>query len=63
MRVEDRLPGNGCWGSVTAYVENAEEYKEPLAQHWDDITGIELNAEMVRIARADEMAGLVKHNV
>jgi hypothetical protein len=63
MRDDGRLLGNGCLGSVTMFDEHQTEYKRELAQFWDDITGRELRADKVAIAREEEMVEFRKHNV
>jgi hypothetical protein len=58
MGADGRLLGSGCLGSATAYDESTIEYKEQMTQHWDDITGRQLNANANKVAdaRQEEMA-------
>ena len=63
MRRDGRILQNGCLGSMMAYEEGTEEYHEQMEQFWDDITGKELDPEMVREARAEEMKEFDKHKV
>jgi len=63
MREDGRLIGDGCLGSIGAYEEQQPEIKEQLSQHWDDITGRELDPHKVREARKEEMTEFAKHKV
>jgi len=63
MRVDGRLMGDGCVGSVGQYDEHKEEYKEELQRRWDDVSGKELDSSKVKVAREEEMQEFRKHKV
>jgi hypothetical protein len=63
MRVDGRLLGGGCLGSVGPCDEDNSEFRENMARYWDDVSGKELDPEKVREARVEEMKEFVKHTV
>ena len=63
MKVDGRLLGNGCLGSVVQCDESTQEYQENMARYWDDVSGKELNGSQVREARKEEMKEFEKHKV
>jgi hypothetical protein len=63
MRVDGRLLGNGCLGSVVQCDESTQEYQENMSRYWDDVSGKELDPEQVRKARKEEMQEFHKHKV
>ena len=63
MRVDGRLLGNGCLGSVVKCDEGTQEYQEEMARYWDDVSGKELDPAKVTVAREEEMKEFAKHTV
>ena len=63
MRMDGRIMGDGCLGSVAQYEEHTTEYKEQMKQYWDELTGKELDPQQVSAARQEEMKEFQKHDV
>ena len=63
MKEDGRILPGGCLGSVCATEEDNPEFKEILAQRWDEISGRELDPKMVVGARKEEMQEYYKHKV
>jgi hypothetical protein len=55
MRVDGRLLGGGCLGSVGPCDENTTEFKENMSRYWDEVSGKELDPVLVLEARREEM--------
>ena len=54
MKLDKRLLGNGCLGSVGSTDEDKIDWSD-YSQHWDDVTGKELKPDLVHEARREEM--------
>ena len=63
MRVDGRLLGNGCLGSVVKCDESTQEYQTEMSRYWDNVPGKELDPVNVTRARQEEMEEFGKHNV
>ena len=54
----DKLKKDNEWGTINQTQEGDWEEK-----FWDDMTGEKLESNLIRIARAEEMAEVKKHNL
>jgi len=63
MRLDGRLLGGGCLGSVGPCDEDKAEFRASMERYWDDVSGKELDPKMVQRAREEEMCEFRKHTV